>query len=53
MNPETFETTYLYVTRTDKEKFRVKIFRGGKCLKKEDVKAESFAELFNNIHEVL
>ena len=53
MNPETFEVTYLYVTRTDQEKFRVKIFRGGKCLKKVDVKAECFANLFNNLGNVL
>ena len=53
MNPETCEVTYLYVTHTDKDKFRVKTFRGGKCLKKCDVKADSFAALLDNLSNVI
>jgi hypothetical protein len=53
MNPETCEVTFLYVTHTDKDKFRVKTFRGGKCLQKSDVKADSFATLLNNLNDIL
>ena len=47
-NPENCEITSYYITRTDKNRFRVKVFRGGKCLKAEYVKAESFAEILLN-----
>ena len=47
-NPQTFEVTSYYITRTDKDKFRVKVFCGGKCLLADYVKAESFAEILLN-----
>lgn len=47
-NPENCEITSFYITRTDKNRFRVKVFRGGKCLMAEYVKAESFAEILLN-----
>ena len=47
-NPQTFEVTSYYITRTDKNKFRVKVFCGGKCLMAEYVTAESFAEILLN-----
>lgn len=42
-NPETFEVTSVYLTRT------VKIFRGGKCLISEYIEGESFADILNKI----
>lgn len=49
-NPETFEVTSVYLTRTDKSRFRVKIFRGGKCLTAEYIEGESFADILNKIN---
>lgn len=48
-NPETFEVTSVYLTRTDKSRFRVKIFRGGKCLVAQYIEGESFADILNKI----
>ena len=48
-NPATFQKTFLYITRTDIEKFRIKIFESGKLIKKQDIKAKSFAEIIENI----
>lgn len=33
-NPETFAQTAVYITRIDSAKYRVKVFSGGKLLKK-------------------
>ena len=52
-NPETFEKTDIYLTRTDKERFRVKVFRGGVCKMAEYVKANSFEMLFKNLGTIL
>lgn len=52
-NPETFEITSVYLTRTDKTKFRVKVFRGGKCLVAKYVEAENFADLINRLNGMM
>lgn len=44
-NPVNCELTSYYITRTDKNKFRVKVFRGGKCLMADYISAESFAKI--------
>lgn len=48
-NPDTFEVTAIYLTRTDKDRFRVKVFRGGKCLIAKYVQADSFETLLRNL----
>lgn len=48
-DPQTFEVTAIYITRTDKSRFRVKVFRSKKCLIAKYIEAESFADLLNNI----
>ncbi len=48
-NPETFEVTSVYITHTDKERFRIKIFRGGKCISAKYVAAENFADILSNL----
>lgn len=45
-NPENCEVTSYYINRTDKNRFRLKIFRGGKCLLAQYINAETFAQVF-------
>ncbi len=47
-NPANFEVTALYITRTDRSRFRVKVFRGGACLCAIYVVADDFAELLSD-----
>lgn len=51
-NIETAEKTSVYLTQTDKNKFRVKVFRGGKCIMANYTEAASFAELLTKIYMV-
>ena len=48
-NPATFEVTAVYLTRTDVRRYRVKIFRGGKCIKAEYVEADNYIDVLNNV----
>lgn len=51
-NIENAEKTSVYLTQTDKNKFRVKVFRGGKCIMANYTEAASFAELLTKIYMV-
>lgn len=48
-NPATFEVTSVYLTRTDVRRYRVKIFKSGKCIKAEYVEADSYIDVLNNV----
>ena len=48
-HPETFAVTSVYLTRTDSNRLRVKVFRSGKCLVAKYVTADDLAGLLNNV----
>lgn len=48
-NPATFEVTSVYLTRTDARRYRVKIFKGGKCQMAQYVEGDDFLEVFAKI----
>lgn len=49
LNPTTFEVTAVYVTRTDANRYRAKIFRGGKCLLAQYVEGDDFLDILRKI----
>ncbi|MBQ5900623.1 MAG: hypothetical protein IIW86_02050 [Clostridia bacterium] len=52
-NPATFEVTAVYLTRTDAHKYRVKVFKGGKCQLAEYVEGDDFLDVFAKIEKKL
>lgn len=48
-NPATFEVTAVYLTRTDVHKYRVKVFKGGKCQLAEYIEGDDFLDVFAKI----
>lgn len=48
-NPATFEVTSVYLTRTDVRRYRVKIFKGGKCLSATYEEGDDFLEVLDKI----
>lgn len=52
-DPQTFEVTAIYLTRTDATRYRVKVFRAKKCLIADYVDANSFIDLIDKISETI
>lgn len=48
-NPATFEVTSVYITRTDVRRYRVKIFKGGKCVSATYEEGDHFLEVLSKI----
>lgn len=48
-NPATFEVTSVYLTRTDARRYRVKIFKGGKCLSATYEEGDDYLEVLDKI----
>lgn len=48
-NPATFEVTSVYLTRTDARRYRVKIFKGGKCQMAQYVEGDDFLDVLRNV----
>ena len=48
-NPATFEVTSVYLTRTDARRYRVKIFKGGKCQSATYEEGDHFLEVLSKI----
>lgn len=48
-NPATFEVTSVYLTRTDVRRYRVKIFKSGKCQMAQYEEGDDFFEVFEKI----
>ena len=45
----TFEVTSVYLTRTDARRYRVKVFKGGKCQLAEYIEGDDFLNVFAKI----
>lgn len=52
-NVATFEVTSVYLARTDARRYRVKVFKGGKCQFAEYIKGDDFLEVFAKIEKKL
>lgn len=48
-NPATFEVTSVYLTRTDARRYRVKVFKGGKCMSATYEEGDHFLEVLAKI----
>lgn len=48
-NPATFEVTSIYLTRTDARRYRVKIFKGGKCQLAKYEEGDDFLDVLRKI----
>ena len=48
-NPATFEVTSVYITRTDARRYRVKVFKGGKCQSATYEEGDHFLEVLSKI----
>lgn len=48
-NPATFEVTSVYLTQTDARRYRVKVFKGGKCTMAKYVEGDDFLGVLNQI----
>lgn len=48
-NPATFEVTSVYLTRTDARRYRVKIFKGGKCQLVKYEEGDDFLDVLRKI----
>ncbi|MEE0927662.1 MAG: hypothetical protein UIG59_00605 [Acutalibacteraceae bacterium] len=52
-NPATFEVTSIYLTRTDARRYRVKIFKGGKCQMAQYVEGDDFLEVLQKVNDYI
>mgnify|MGYP007022354973 FL=1 len=52
-NPATFEVTSVYLTRTDVRRYRVKIFKGGKCQMAQYVEDDDFLEVLQKVNDYI
>ena len=52
-NPATFEVTSVYLTRTDARRYRVKIFKGGKCQMAQYVEGDDFLEVLQKVNDYI
>lgn len=50
-NPATFEVTSVYLTRTDARRYRVKVFKGGKCQLAKYEEGDDFLEVLQNVND--
>ena len=48
-NVATFEVTSVYITRTDARRYRVKVFKGGKCLSATYEGGDDFLKVLSEI----
>lgn len=52
-NPATFEVTSVYLTRTDARRYRVKIFKGGKCQLARYEEGDDFLEVLQKVNDYI
>ena len=52
-NPATFEVTSVYLTRTDARRYRVKVFKGGKCQLAKYEEGDDFLEVLQKINDYI
>ena len=52
-SPATFEVTSVYLTRTDARRYRVKIFKGGKCQLAKYEEGDDFLEVLQNVNDCI
>lgn len=50
-NVATFEVTSVYLTRTDARRYRVKVFKGGKCQMAQYVDGDDFYDVLRKIQD--
>lgn len=52
-NPATFEVTSVYLTRTDARRYRVKVFKGGKCQLAKYEEGDDFLEVLQKVNDYI
>lgn len=52
-NPATFEVTSAYLTRTDARRYRVKVFKGGKCQLAKCEEGDDFLEVLQKVNDYI
>lgn len=52
-NPATFEVTSVYLTRTDARRYRVKVFKGGKCKLAKYEEDDDFLEILQKVNDYI
>lgn len=52
-NPATFEVTSVYLTRTDARRYRVKVFKGGKCQLAKYEEGDNFLEVLQKVNDYI
>lgn len=52
-NPATFEVTSVYLTRTDARRYRVKVFKGGKCQLARYEEGDDFLEVLQKVNDYI